>query len=249
MEKQKSLILFLGSENDDDRNVIRGLEESGYEVVALDFTLEFESLYSQICEKNADVLVINENATEGVDGYNFLKFVTNRIDCGIFYVGKTADIMKEVLVLELGADDYISYPIHAGLLIARIRNILKRRIPVTNKKNTEVRHPGLVVNLTQYRAEIDGEVIKMPPKELELLYLLASTPNTVYTREKLLDMVWGYDFDVGSRTVDVHIKRLRDKIEKDTNVWQIATVWSVGYRFEFKPGFEENENGAALVNG
>ena len=237
MENQKHLVLFLGAENDSDMAVIDGLTETGYEVVALDFIKDFESLYSQICEKNADVLVINENATEGVDGYNFLKFVTNRIDCGIFYVGKTADIMKEVLVLELGADDYISYPIHAGVLIARIRNILKRRMPKVNNKDEAIRYPGLVVNLSQYTAEIDGERVKMPPKELELLYLLASNPNVVFTREKLLDLVWGYDFDVGSRTVDVHIKRLRDKIEKDTNVWQIGTVWSVGYRFEFKEGY------------
>ena len=150
-------------------------------------------------------------------------------------------MVKEVLALEIGADDFISYPIHSGLLIARIRNILKRCIHKINRNEEEIRYPGLVVNLTQYRAEIDGEVIKMPPKELELLYLLASNPNTVYTREKLLDMVWGYDFDLGSRTVDVHIKRLRDKIEKDSNSWQIATVWSVGYRFEFKYGFKENE--------
>jgi len=247
VENQRQLILFVGAVNDADRDVLDRLTEAGYDVMTTEFTNDFESIYSEVCEKNVDVIVINEVATECCGGYNLLKFVTNRVDCGIVFVGRTQDIVKEVLVLELGADDYVSYPIHSGVLIARIRNILKRRMPKLFKKDEEIRYPGLVVNLSQYRAEIDGEVIKMPPKELELLYLLASNPNTVYTREKLLDMVWGYDFDVGSRTVDVHIKRLRDKIEKDSNVWQIATVWSVGYRFEFKNGYPENKTNADLM--
>lgn len=224
--------MFVGVMNDDDEAVIKNLQEAGYEVITEAVTESFESIYSDAFDKDVDVLIINEIALECATGYNLLKFVSNRVRCAVIFVGKHREIVKEVLALELGADDYITYPIHSGILVARIRNVLKRHYNSEQKKDDEVRYPGLVVNISQYKAAVDGEIIKMPPKELELLYLLASHPNVVYTREELLDIIWGYDFDVGSRTVDVHVKRLRDKIEKDSNAWRIGTVWSVGYRFE-----------------
>lgn len=230
--------MFVGVTNDADNMVVDNLRVAGYDVVIKNFDVPFESLYSDVFERNVDALIINESASDHTAGYDLLKFVTNRVGCALIFVGRTHEIIKEVLALELGADDYMSYPIHSGVLIARVRNAIKRNYGSVKKKDEEIRYPGLVVNLSQYKAEIDGEIIKMPPKELELLYLLASNPNIVYTREKLLDIIWGYELDVGSRTVDVHIKRLRDKIERDSNVWQIATVWSVGYRFEFKEGYD-----------
>lgn len=237
VEKQDQVVMFVGVTNDDDKQVVNSLEATGYDVVVKDFSQSFDSLYSDIFESEVHAVVINEIASEYATAYDFLKFLANRVNCAVLFVGKSHDVVKEVLALELGADDYMTYPIYSGVLIARLRNAIKSHYTSEQKKDLEIRYPGLVVNLSQYKVEIDGEIIKMPPKELELLYLLASNPNIVYTREKLLDIIWGYELDVGSRTVDVHVKRLRDKIEKDSNVWQIATVWSVGYRFELKDSY------------
>ncbi|MBQ8165260.1 MAG: response regulator transcription factor [Clostridia bacterium] len=231
MEKQ--IIMFVSKKNDDDRAVVDKLAEMGYEIITADFNADPSDVCSECRKKNVDVMVIDD-AAGGLKGYDFLKVASQKCECGIIYASVNTDVMKEILALEIGADDFIKSPIHPGLLAVRIRNLLKRKDYKEIKKEEEIRYPGLIVNLSQYRVEVDGERIKMPPKELELLYLLASNPNIVYTREKLLDIIWGYDFDIGSRTVDVHVKRLRDKIEKDSNIWQIGTVWSVGYRFEFK---------------
>lgn len=241
LEKQKQVIMFVGKKTEEDNATIEHLTEMGYETIIADFSENYDDICAVGISKNVDVIVINESASIGIDGFDFLKTAVKKCDCGIIYISKNSDTMKEILALEIGADDYVKAPVHPGLLAVRIRNLLKRTHTKTVKKEAEIRYPGLVVNLSQYKAEVDGEIIKMPPKELELLYLLASNPNIVYTREKLLDVIWGYDFDVGSRTVDVHIKRLRDKIEKDSNVWQIGTVWSVGYRFEFKDGYSADK--------
>jgi len=240
LDKQKQVIMFVGKQTDDGVSIDENLVDMGYETVCADFDTEHEEICAKCTEANADVMVINESASDGIDAFDLLKVAVRSCQCGIIYLSKNDDVLKEILALEIGADDYVKVPFHPGLLAVRIRNLLKRTHSKDVKKEDEIRYPGLVVNLSQYRAEIDGERIKMPPKELELLYLLASNPNIVYTREKLLDIIWGYDFDVGSRTVDVHVKRLRDKIERESNVWQIGTVWSVGYRFEFKEGYGPN---------
>ncbi len=147
--------------------------------------------------------------------------------------------LTKVLGLELGADDYILKPFDAKELVARVKAVL-RRYQVGSKPETPqadkgkcVEYPGIEINLTNYSVIVDGHTVEMPPKELELLYFLASSPNQVFTREQLLDQIWGYEYIGDTRTVDVHIKRLREKI-KDHNGWSLSTVWGIGYKFEVK---------------
>ena len=147
--------------------------------------------------------------------------------------GETFD---KVLGLELGADDYMIKPFDSKELVARVRAVLRRfqvKQPVVSSNEKCVNYPDLTINLTNYAVTYMGHQVDMPPKELELLYFLASSPNQVFTREQLLDHIWGYEYIGDTRTVDVHIKRLREKI-KDNPHWAIATVWGIGYKFEVK---------------
>jgi DNA-binding response OmpR family regulator len=146
--------------------------------------------------------------------------------------GETFD---KVLGFELGADDYITKPFDSKEVVARIKAVL-RRISDVDKNNSvrEVRYDKLRINITNYELEVAGEQIDTPPKELELIYHLASNPNRVYTRDQLLDEVWGFDYYGDSRTVDVHVKRLREKLEGISDKWLLKTVWGVGYKFEVK---------------
>jgi DNA-binding response OmpR family regulator len=150
--------------------------------------------------------------------------------------GETFD---KVLGLELGADDYIIKPFDSKELVARVKAVLRRYVKATETRREVpagvdmVEYPGLIINQTNYSVLYNDQNIDMPPKELELLYFLASHPNQVFTREQLLDHIWGFDYVGDTRTVDVHIKRLREKI-KDYGNWSIATVWGIGYKFEVK---------------
>ena len=148
------------------------------------------------------------------------------------------EVFDKVLGLELGADDYIIKPFDSKEMVARVRAVLRRYQPVksesvSSEKSKCVEYPGLIINLTNYSVLVDGNQVDMPPKELELLYFLASSPNQVFTREQLLDQIWGYEYIGDTRTVDVHIKRLREKI-KDHESWKLSTVWGIGYKFEVK---------------
>ena len=148
------------------------------------------------------------------------------------------EVFDKVLGLELGADDYILKPFDSKELVARVKAVLRRFQPAKPEAYASVdikcvEYPGLIVNLSNYSVTYDGQQIDMPPKELELLYFLASSPNQVFTREQLLDNIWGYEYVGDTRTVDVHVKRLREKI-KDKPTWRIATVWGIGYKFEVK---------------
>lgn len=150
------------------------------------------------------------------------------------------EIFDKVLGLELGADDYMIKPFDSKELVARVKAVLRRyqagssSLTVSGKQQGEfVEYPDLIVNLTNYSVLYKGRSVDMPPKELELLYFLASSPNQVFTREQLLDHIWGYEYIGDTRTVDVHIKRLREKI-KDNDSWAISTVWGIGYKFEVK---------------
>ncbi len=149
------------------------------------------------------------------------------------------EVFDKVLGLELGADDYIMKPFDSKELVARVKAVLRRYQVVpkpeepSGEKEKRVEYPGIAINLTNYSVVVDGQNVDMPPKELELLYFLASSPNQVFTREQLLDQIWGYEYLGDTRTVDVHIKRLREKI-KDHEEWALSTVWGIGYKFELK---------------
>lgn len=174
----------------------------------------------------------------GIDGYQVCREIRAKSDVPIIMLSAKGEVFDKVLGLELGADDYILKPFDSKELVARVKAVLRRFQPAKPEAYASVdikcvEYPGLIVNLSNYSVTYDGQQIDMPPKELELLYFLASSPNQVFTREQLLDNIWGYEYVGDTRTVDVHVKRLREKI-KNKPTWRIATVWGIGYKFEVK---------------
>lgn len=174
----------------------------------------------------------------GIDGYQVCREIRSRSQAPIIMLSAKGEVFDKVLGLELGADDYIMKPFDSKEMVARVKAVLRRYHPVRQEIPADanskcVKYPGLVINLTNYSVEVDGKTVDMPPKELELLYFLASSPNQVFTREQLLDHIWGYEYVGDTRTVDVHIKRLRKKIS-DHPSWRLGTVWGIGYKFEVK---------------
>lgn len=174
----------------------------------------------------------------GIDGYQVCREIRAKSDVPIIMLSAKGEVFDKVLGLELGADDYILKPFDSKELVARVKAVLRRFQHAKPEAYASVdikcvEYPGLIVNLSNYSVTYDGQQIDMPPKELELLYFLASSPNQVFTREQLLDNIWGYEYVGDTRTVDVHVKRLREKI-KDKPTWRIATVWGIGYKFEVK---------------
>lgn len=173
----------------------------------------------------------------GMDGYQVCREIRRDSNIPVIMLSAKGEIFDKVLGLELGADDYMIKPFDSKELVARVKAVLRRYQPVTQepeKTSTEVvEYPDLVVNLTNYSVTYYGKPVEMPPKELELLYFLATSPNQVFTREQLLDNIWGYEYIGDTRTVDVHIKRIREKIH-DHDKWGICTVWGIGYKFEKK---------------
>lgn len=174
----------------------------------------------------------------GIDGYQVCREIRAKSNVPIIMLSAKGEVFDKVLGLELGADDYILKPFDSKELVARVKAVLRRFQPAKPEAYASVdikcvEYPGLIVNLSNYSVTYDGQQIDMPPKELELLYFLASSPNQVFTREQLLDNIWGYEYVGDTRTVDVHVKRLREKI-KDKPTWRIATVWGIGYKFEVK---------------
>ena len=174
----------------------------------------------------------------GMDGYQVCREIRHDSDVPIIMLSAKGEVFDKVLGLELGADDYIIKPFDSKELVARVKAVLRRfqpsrTIPVSATAGKCVEYPDLIINQTNYSVIYQGRTVDMPPKELELLYFLASSPNQVFTREQLLDHIWGYEYIGDTRTVDVHIKRLREKI-KDHASWAITTVWGIGYKFEVK---------------
>ncbi len=174
----------------------------------------------------------------GIDGYQVCREIRAKSDVPIIMLSAKGEVFDKVLGLELGADDYILKPFDSKELVARVKAVLRRFQPAKPEAYASVdikcvEYPGLIVNLSNYSVTYDGQQIDMPPKELELLYFLASSPNQVFTREQLLDNIWGYEYVGDTRTVDVHVKRLREKI-MDKPTWRIASVWGIGYKFEVK---------------
>jgi len=182
-------------------------------------------------------LILLDLMLPGMDGYQVCRELRQRSSIPIIMLSAKGEIFDKVLGLELGADDYIIKPFDSKELVARVKAVLRRFQP--DKPDTEkqagkvMEYPDLIVNQTNYSVLYRGETVDMPPKELELLYFLSASPNQVFTREQLLDHIWGYEYIGDTRTVDVHIKRLREKI-KDHESWSLATVWGIGYKFEVK---------------
>lgn len=173
----------------------------------------------------------------GMDGYQVCREVRAKYSIPIIMLSAKGEIFDKVLGLELGADDYIEKPFDSKELVARVKAVLRRYKPVavTEAPSSDkcVKYQDLSVNLTNYSVTYMGNHVEMPPKELELLYFLAASPNHVFTREQLLDQIWGYEYVGDTRTVDVHIKRLREKIKDHAN-WKISTIWGIGYKFEVR---------------
>lgn len=184
-------------------------------------------------------LILLDLMLPGMDGYGVCREIRKTSNVPIIMLSAKGEIFDKVLGLELGADDYIIKPFDAKELVARVKAVLRRTavikpVPEPISEDTTgdyVQYPDLIINITNYTVKYFGKRVDLPPKELELLYFLASNPNHVYTREQLLNNIWGYDYIGDNRTVDVHIKRLREKF-KEHEAWALSTVWGIGYKFE-----------------
>ena len=226
--KDKPYILVV----DDDPNISRleqlYLEKEGYEVkVAADGNEAIESF-----RKLPPDLVLLDVMLPGTDGYEVLKAIRKSGSISVIMVTAKGETFDKVLCLELGADDYIVKPFDGKEMIARVKAVLRRAHGSEEEQAGDLSFPGLTVSLKEYDAHYEGKRLEMPPKELEVLYFLASHPNQVFTREQLLSQIWGFDFFGDSRTVDVHIKRLREKLaDSEKYGWSLYTVRGVGYKF------------------
>ncbi len=215
---------------DDDENISEVinmyLKSSGYSTrIALNGK-EAQRIY---LDYNPDIVLL-DMMIPYIDGIDVLKWIRKQKETPVIIITARGDTFDKVLALEIGADDYIVKPFEPKELIARVKAVLRRYSP-ENVKSEIIRLSDLVVDSTSYKVTYNGKEIKMPPKEFELLYYLANNKNKVFTREQLLREVWGYDYPGDSRTVDVHIKRLREKLNGGEQ-WEIETVWGVGYKFE-----------------
>lgn len=179
-------------------------------------------------------LVVLDIMLPGVDGLEILRLIRNISNIPVIMLSAKGETIDKVVGFRLGADDYMVKPFDPKELAVRVKAVLRRFEGNHSAMEEEVVYPNLVVNKTNYTVQIAGKDMEMPPKELELLYFLASNPNKVFTREQLLEQVWGFDFFGDSRTVDVHVKRLREKLEIANASWHLKTVWGVGYKFEVK---------------
>lgn len=231
VSKQKILIV------DDDNNIA--------ELISLYLTKEcFDTMIVNdgesvmpAMETFAPNLILLDLMLPGIDGYQVCREVRAQYSVPIIMLSAKGEVFDKVLGLELGADDYMEKPFDSKELVARAKAVLRRykssNAPTETSNDKCVEYADLTINLTNYSVIYMGHTVEMPPKELELLYFLASSPNHVFTREQLLDQIWGYEYIGDTRTVDVHIKRLREKIKDHAN-WKIATIWGIGYKFEVR---------------
>ena len=232
MTMMKTKILLV----DDDPNIRQlvnlYLEKEGFEVSMAD---RGDAALKAFRQSPPDLMLL-DLMLPGMDGWEVCREVRKTSNLPIIMLTAKDETFDKVLGLELGADDYIVKPFDMKELVARIKAVLRRyQQPEPSAESKALTFQGLTVNIAQYTVSFMGREIEMPPKELELLHFLASHPNQVFTREQLLEQVWGYDYCGDSRTVDVHVKRLREKLEGGEALgWQIKTVWGVGYKFEVK---------------
>ena len=218
---------------DDDKNICDllrlYLEKEGYSVI---LSHDGEEAVVKFNALKPDIVLLDV-MLPGLDGWQVCREIRKKSNIPILMITAKSDTFDKVLGLELGADDYIVKPFDSKEVIARIKAVVRRtgQSPAEMEVR-EVRYDKLSVNMTRYELKVDGKVVDAPPKELELLFYLASNPNRVYTRDQLLDEVWGFEYYGDSRTIDVHIKRLREKLEGVSDKWERKTVWGVGYKFE-----------------
>lgn len=221
---------------DDDQNICEllrlYLEKEGYKVV---LAYDGESAVTKFGEEDPDLVLLDIMMPQ-LDGWQVCREIRKKSNVPIIMATAKGETFDKVLGLELGADDYVVKPFDTKEIVARIKAVLRRSNTSTlsTSEVREVIYDRLAVNMTRYELKVDGKVIDTPPKELELLFHLSSNPNRVYTRDQLLDEVWGFEYYGDSRTVDVHVKRLREKLEGVSNQWGLKTVWGVGYKFEVK---------------
>ena len=219
---------------DDDVNICEllrlYLQKNGYLTI---LAHDGESAIKAFNDSKPDLILLDIMLPR-LDGWQVCREIRKFSEVPIIMLTAKGETFDKVLGLELGADDYVTKPFDTKEIVARIKAVLRRSKTVSTPQVQVVEFDKLTVNLTNYDLVVNGENIDTPPKELELLYHLASNPNRVYTRDQLLDEVWGFDYYGDSRTVDVHVKRLREKLEGVSDKWSLKTVWGVGYKFEVK---------------
>lgn len=226
MEHAKILVV------DDDSNIREllrlYLDKEGYQTF---FAGDGNEAVKKFGEVSPD-LVLLDIMLPGMDGWQVCREIRKKAETPVIMITAKGETFDKVLGLELGADDYVVKPFDAKEVIARIKAVLRRYTSASAPDNKVAQYDRITINLTNYELLIDGRPVDTPRKELELLYHLASNPNRVFTRDQLLDEVWGFEYYGDSRTVDVHIKRLREKLEGVSDKWTLKTVWGVGYKFE-----------------
>lgn len=220
---------------DDDKNICEllrlYLEKEGYSVILCNDGQEAVVKFNAL---DPDMILL-DIMLPGLDGWQVCREIRKKSNVPIIMLTAKGETFDKVLGLELGADDYVVKPFDTKEVVARIKAVFRRIVQTTQTESIkEVVYDKLVVNMTRYELKVDGKVIDTPPKELELLFHLASNPNRVFTRDQLLDEVWGFEYYGDSRTIDVHVKRLREKLEGVSQNWSLKTVWGVGYKFEVK---------------
>lgn len=220
---------------DDEKNICELLklyiEKEGFEAQTANDGEEALKKFDSF----APDLMLLDIMLPGLDGWQVCREIRKKSTKPIIMLTAKGEVFDKVLGLELGADDYITKPFEAKEVIARINAVLRRtKQQKPEDSNRIVTYENLSINLTNYELKVNGKQVDTPPKEMELIYHLASNPNRVFTRDQLLDEVWGFDYYGDSRTVDVHVKRLREKLEGVSDKWDLKTVWGVGYKFETK---------------
>lgn len=219
---------------DDDLNICELLrlyiEKEGFEVV-----IENDGKAAVETFRNeSPAIVLLDIMLPKLDGWQVCREIRKFSNAPIIMITAKGEVFDRVLGLELGADDYIVKPFDTKEVVARINAVLRRAESSSHNEVKEVQYDKLSINLTNYELKVNGVQVDTPPKEMELIFHLAKNPNRVFTRDQLLDEVWGFDYYGDSRTVDVHVKRLREKLEGVSDKWELRTVWGVGYKFETK---------------
>ncbi len=219
---------------DDDLNICELLRlyltKEGYDVVIANDGVSAVSTF----QEESPSLILLDIMLPKLDGWQVCREIRKFSETPIIMLTAKGEVFDRVLGLELGADDYVVKPFDTKEIVARIKAVLRRSATNPSDEVKEVHYDKLSINLTNYELRVGGVQIDTPPKEMELIFHLAKNPNRVFTRDQLLDEVWGYDYYGDSRTVDVHVKRLREKLEGASDKWELRTVWGVGYKFETK---------------